>query len=221
MVLSLLSASSLTHSLQLTCVTLLTPLVNLLTATTLATMTAPAEREIMPGVFVTDFRTADTRASTNQAERERKSKEVAEQDDADEADEDAAAAADDAMDTPAASLASAARSSALPVRPANAALPPDIPNDIEELELELAALEKSMAQLHMSTEILREELKEAPEDAVSKEGGERTDVYAACSGVASLRWPMLTMYSAHSLHVACLPVRSDRISSRPCVRMKK
>jgi hypothetical protein len=140
-------------------------------------MSDPVERELMPGVFVTDFRNSNSTATSAQANieaaanlavavaaAESKSKEQAEADDNDEEEADDAAANGGGA---AAASSSRAFTAAVP-RPPNAAFPLDIPNDVEELELELAALEKNMAQLIKSNAVLIEELKEDPEEQVRR-----------------------------------------------------
>lgn len=103
----------------------------------------------MPGVFVTDFRTPATAAAAAQslaeddspacreaaaADQESKQKEQADADD-DEQDGGSMGA-----------VASSSRSGPVQAdRPANSVYPRDLPNDVEELELELAALEQNMS----------------------------------------------------------------------------
>jgi hypothetical protein len=117
-------------------------------------MSEPVEREIMPGVFVTDFRTPATAAATAQslaadssaggeaaaAQQESKQKEQADADDDDEVDDGGSMGA---------MSSSSSRSGAVQAeRPANSVYPRDLPNDAEELELELAALEQNMSVMH-------------------------------------------------------------------------
>lgn len=127
-------------------------------------MSSPAEREVLPGVFITDFRRAapatdngdDNRTEAEeQAEVERKLKEE------DESVSDAVAP----------SPAAAAGAAAGLTRDVPSAFPMDIPNDVETLELELAALQKNIAQLLKSNAILEEELRATPDDQVSRSRG--------------------------------------------------
>lgn len=107
----------------------------------------------MPGVFVTDFRTPATAAATAQslaadssaggeaaaAQQESKQKEQADAD-YDDADNDGGSMV---------AMSSSSRSGAVQAeRPANSVYPRDLPNDAEELELELAALEQNMSVMH-------------------------------------------------------------------------
>jgi hypothetical protein len=146
----------------------------------------PAERELMPGVFITDFRTPATAAAASagasasgtaaevaaadraQQQRESKTKEQAEQDDSSDvtmsdAFGSSAAPAASASSSSAASRA-AARSDDPSEMPEPAAYPRELPSDVEELQLQLAALEKNLVQLIKTNEILLEELKETPDE---------------------------------------------------------
>ena len=171
-------------------------------------MAEPVERELMPGVFVTDFRNSSSAAISAQANEaaaalatvaavttaaESKSKEQAEADDNEDADDAAAAAAAPATGGGAAAAGSSSRSftAAVP-RPANAVFPRDIPNDVEELELELAALEKNMAQLIKSNAVLLEELKEDPEEQVRESANKR------CSPTPRA-WAASIVHARHSV----------------------
>jgi hypothetical protein len=146
------------------------------------------EREVLPGVFLTDFRTPATiaanaasasaagassvdqngsgaraggAASQQQHEHESKAKENAEmEDDDNDLDEDSPIPADA---NPAAPSSSSASSSLARDHPST--FPLDIPNDVESLELELAALTKNLSQLLKSNDILQDELRLQPDDA--------------------------------------------------------
>jgi hypothetical protein len=116
----------------------------------------PVERQLAPGVFITDFRTPATAnaitGALSQEAAEAKAKEV---------DEGAMvdAGAGSAVTSPHAHL----------TRNIPSTFPLDIPNDVESLELELEALAKNLAQLLKSNDILQEELKENPDDQVSED----------------------------------------------------
>lgn len=149
------------------------------------------EREVLPGVFLTDFRTAATIAANDaaiattgappgdsntpaQQHRQRQESKAKEND---ETEEDSptpvtAAAANSssaANASSSSSSSSASASASSQSRPHPSAFPLDIPNDVEALELELAALTKNLAQLIRSNEVLQEELRLAPDDADFRE----------------------------------------------------
>ena len=122
----------------------------------------------MPGVFMTDFRTSETRNATAAANRANSSNDEAkleeklkEEDELRDEEETNIDQHNDAVQSHATSSSSSHQ------RAQPSTFPLDIPNDIESIELELEALNKNLMQLIKSNEILQEELKEAPEDQVS------------------------------------------------------
>lgn len=130
----------------------------------------PEERELMPGVFVTDFRNAssmatadtanaDARQRSQQQRQSQSSEQQAKRKHEDEGDDN-----DD--DESIAAASSASSSAALPSRPANSALPADIPTDVETLELELATLETNLGQLVRSNAELQAELLSDPGEQI-------------------------------------------------------
>lgn len=131
-------------------------------------MSSPAERELLPGIYITDFRTpesiAESQATTAAGGQtveggntaiEEKEKQRAESDEKDGAPPAASVGA---------SVGSSGSTSGL-TRSAPSTFPADIPNDIESLELELEALMKNLQQLLKSNDILQHELLESPDDS--------------------------------------------------------
>jgi len=113
----------------------------------------------MPGVYITDFRTAASVAASQPGEHKLEDVDVTDE----KASVGGGAAGMSDVAPPAASASSSSTASSRGAHPS--ALPGgDIPTDVEELELQLAALETNMVQLLRSNEVLEEELRSTPDD---------------------------------------------------------
>jgi hypothetical protein len=125
----------------------------------------------MPGVFITDFRTPESTAAAAAQQRADAAEQKLGEADAEAEETKSADGMSDVVSPSSATRAPAAASSASSATAgsASSAHPStypggDLPTDVEDLELQLSALERNLMQLLMSNEVLYEELKSAPDD---------------------------------------------------------